>query len=63
MCKPEVTQGCLQSPELLILFINELERTRKLSEFRRIYIWEAIEVLLLMYADDIVLADETIIQV
>ena len=34
----------------------------KLSEFREIHIWEATEVLLLMYADDIVLAGETIIQ-
>ena len=34
----------------------------KSSEFRGIYIWEATEVLLLKYADDIVLVGETIIQ-
>ena len=34
----------------------------KLSEFGGIHIWEATEVLLLMYADDIVLVGETIIQ-
>ena len=34
----------------------------KLSEFKGIHVWEATEVLLLMYADDIVLVGETIIQ-
>ena len=34
----------------------------KLSEFRGIPIWEATEVLVLMYADDMVLVGETIIQ-
>ena len=34
----------------------------KLSECREIHIWEATEVLLLMYADDKVLVSETIIQ-
>ena len=34
----------------------------KLSEFRGIHIWEATKVLLLMYAGDIVLVGETIIQ-
>ena len=33
----------------------------KLSEYRGIRIWEAVEVLILMYADDIVLVGETII--
>ena len=61
-CKSGVTQGCLLSPELFILFINELERMLKLSEFRGIHIWKATDVLLLMYADDIVLIGETIIQ-
>ena len=61
-CKFRVRQGCLLSPELFILFINELERMLKLSELRGIHIWKATEVLLLMYADDIVLVGETIIQ-
>ena len=60
-CKSGVRQGCLLSPELFILFINELERMLKSSEFRGIHVWEATEVLLLIYADDIVLG-ETIIQ-
>ena len=34
----------------------------KLPEFRGIHIWEATEVPLLMYADDIVLVGQTIIQ-
>ena len=59
-CKSGVRQGCLLSPELFILFINELERKLKFSEFRGIHVWEATEVLLLMYADDIVLVGETI---
>ena len=33
----------------------------KLSEFRGIHIWEATEVLFLMYTNDIVLVGETII--
>ena len=61
-CISGVKQGCLLSPELFILFINESERMLKLSEFRGIHIWEATEVLLLMYADNTVLLGETIIQ-
>ena len=61
-CKSGVRQGCLLSPELFILFISELGRMLTLSEFRGVHIWEATEVLLLMYADDIVLVGETIIQ-
>ena len=61
-CKSGVQQGCLLSPELFNLFIKELERMLKLSEFRGVHIWEATEVLLLMYADDIVLVGETSIQ-
>ena len=61
-CKSGVRQGCLLSPELFILFINELERMLKLSESKGINVWEATEVLLLMYADDIVLIGEAIIQ-
>ena len=61
-CKSGVRQGCLLSPELFILFINELQRMFKLSKFRGIHIWEATEVLLLMYAEDIVFVGETIIQ-
>ena len=41
---------------------DTLERMLKLSEFRGIHIWEATEVLLLMYADDIVLVGEIIIK-
>ena len=52
-CKSGVRQGYLLTQELFILLINELERMLKLSELRGIYIWEATEVLLLMYADDI----------
>ena len=48
--------------ELFILFVNELEHMLKLSEFKGIHVWEATEVLLLMYADDIVLVGETVIQ-
>ena len=58
-CKSGVRQRC---PELFILFVSELERILKLSEFKGIHVWEATEVLLLMYADDIVLVGETIIQ-
>ena len=60
--KPGVRQECLLSPELFILFINESERMLKSSEFRVIHILEATEVLLLMYAGDIVLVGETIIR-
>ena len=61
-CKSGVRQGCLLDPELSILFINESAGMLKLSEFRRIHILEAPVVLLLMYADDIVLVGDTITQ-
>ena len=56
-CKSGVRQRCLLSPGLVI---NELERMFKLSEFRGIHNWEATQVLVLIYVDDIVLVGETI---
>ena len=54
-CKLWVRQGCMLSPRLFIIFINELEKMLKKSKFRGISMGNAIEVFLLMYADDIVL--------
>ena len=50
------------SPRLFIIFINELEKMLKKSKYRGITIGNAIEVFLLMYADDIVLVGDTVLE-
>ena len=50
------------SPRLFIIFINELEKMLKKSKFRGNSMGNAIEVFLLMYADDIVLLDDTVLE-
>ena len=50
------------SPRLFIIFINELEKMLRKSKFRRISMRNAIEVFLLMYADDIVLLGDTVLE-
>ena len=61
-CKLGVRQGCMLSPRLFIIFLNELEKMLKKSKFREISIGNAIEVFLLMYADDIVLLGDTVFE-
>ena len=61
-CKLGVRQGCMLSPRLFIIFINELEKMLKKSKFRGISVGNAIEVFLLMYADDIVLLGDTVLE-
>ena len=50
------------SPRLFIIFINELEKMLKKSKYRDIAMGNAIEVFLLMYADDIVLVGDTVLE-
>ena len=47
---------------LFIIFISELEFMLRQSEFRGISIGNAIEIFLLMYADDIVLSRDTVLE-
>ena len=61
-CKLGVRQGCMLSPRLFIIFINELEIMLKRSEYRGISMGNAIEVFLLLYADDIVLVADTVLE-
>ena len=61
-CILGVRKGCMLSPRLFIIFINELELMLRQSEFRGISMGNAIEIFLLMYADDIVLQGDTVLE-
>ena len=50
------------SPRLFIIFINELEKMLKKSKYRGMTTGNAIEAFLLMYADDIVLVGDTVLE-
>ena len=50
------------SPRLSIIFINELEKMLKKWKFRGFSMGIAIEVLILMYADNIVLLGDTVLE-
>ena len=59
-CILGVRHGCMLSPRLFIIFINELESMLRKLEYRGISMGNAIEIFLLMYADDIVLLEDTV---
>ena len=52
----------MPSPRLFIIFINELEKMLKKSKFRGISMGNKTEIFLLMYADDIVLLGDTVLE-
>ena len=54
-------QGCLISPQLFSFFINELAKELKRSGLKGIHLFpNDIEILVLMFAGDIVLHSETV---
>ena len=61
-CILGVRQGCMLSPRLFIIFINELELMLQQSKFRGISMGNAIEIFLLMYVDDIVILGDTVLE-
>ena len=60
-CILGVIQGCMLSPRLFVIFINELEPMLRKSEYRGISMGNATEIFLFMYADDIVLLGDTVL--
>ena len=62
-CKLGVTQGCLISPRLFIIFINELEKELKNSNCRGTSLASAVGIFLLMYANDIALIADTSVEI
>ena len=61
-CILGVRQRCMLSPRLFIMFINELKLMLRQSEFKGISMGNAIETFLLMYADNIVLLGDTVLE-
>ena len=61
-CKLGVRQGYMLGSRLFIIFINELEIMLKRSEYRGISMGNALEAFLLLYADDIVLVADTVLE-
>ena len=50
------------SPRLFIIFIIDMEIMLTRSEYRGIFVGNAIEVFLLLYVDDIVLVADTVLE-
>ena len=61
-CKLGVRQGYMLGSRLFIMFINGLEIMLKRSEYRGISMGNALEAFLLLYADDIVLVADTVLE-
>ena len=62
LCKLGVRQGCLISPRLFIIFIKELEKELKNSNCRGISLASAVGIFLLMYAHDVALIADTLVE-
>ena len=61
-CKLGVRQGCMLHPRLFMIFTSKPEKLLKKSKHRGITMGNVIEVYLLMYADDIVLVGDTVLE-
>ncbi len=56
-----VKQGCILSPLLFSLFVAELESMLQASDVRGIFVGQDyLDILMLMYADDICLIDDSV---
>ena len=57
-----VRQGCMLSPFLFAMFINEFQTMLQNSDVRGIFVGaDYVDLLLLLYADDLNLFDDTVI--
>ena len=61
-CKTGLRQGCMLSPELFTLFINEFSELIENSGISGVQLFpEDVQVLILLFADDIALINDTIV--
>ena len=62
-CVSGVRQGCVLSPFLFAMFISELQNMLEDAELRGIFVGQEFQdLLLLLYADDLCIFDDTIIR-
>ena len=62
-CVSGVRQGCVLSPFLFAMFISELQNMLEDEELRGLFVGQEFQdLLLLLYADDLCIFDDTIIR-
>ena len=57
-----VRQGCLLSPRLFLLFIEQLNLMLQKAETKGLFLIDAPELKVLMYADDVVILGDTVLE-
>ena len=61
-CNTGVRQGCLLSPRLFLLFIEQLNLMLQKAERKGLFLIDATELKVLMYADDIVILGDSVLE-